>query len=123
MVSGYSWVRTCLFVLATYPDITELESIKVVLDQGIALSDLIAGLKQKIPALEGRFPVPGENRLTRHYVFNINGRFHMNDSRIQIQSTDHVLLLALPLGGGGERSHSGGALQCGTPGAPPVRGS
>jgi hypothetical protein len=46
----------------------------------------------------------------------------MNDSRIQIQSTDHVLLLALPLGGG-ERSHSGGALQCGTPGAPPVRGS
>jgi len=95
----------------------------MVLDQGIALSDLIAGLKQKIPALEGRFLVPGENRLTRHYVFNINGRFHMNDSRIQIQSTDHVLLLALPLGGGGERSHSGGALQCGTPGAPPVRGS
>ena len=48
MVSGYSGLRTCLFVLATYPDITELESIKMVLDQGIALSDLIAGLKQKI---------------------------------------------------------------------------
>jgi hypothetical protein len=80
-------------------DITDLRNIEVDLDQGTGLSDLIARLRQKIPALEGRIFVPGENKLTRYYVFNINGRFHMNDSKIQIQSSDHILLLAFPLGG------------------------
>lgn len=78
---------------------TDLENIEVELDKVAGLGDLVAGLRQKIPALEGNIIVPGENKLTRHYVLNINGRFHMNDSEVQIQSSDHIVLLTFPLGG------------------------
>ena len=80
-------------------DVTDLRNVEVNLEKGTGLSDLIAGLKQKIPALEGHIIVAGENKLTRYYVFNINGRFHMNDSKVQIQPSDHIVLLTLPLGG------------------------
>ena len=80
-------------------DITNLRNVEVNLEKGTDLSDLVAGLKQKIPALEGPIIIPGENKLTRHYIFNINGRFHMSDSKVQIQSSDHIVLLTLPLGG------------------------
>ncbi len=78
---------------------TDLGSIEVDLDQGTTLSDLIAELRQKAPALEGSVFVRGENKLTKYYVFNINGRFHMNDSKIRIQSSDHIVLLPFPIGG------------------------
>jgi hypothetical protein len=78
---------------------TDLGNIEIELEKGTGLSDLVAGLKQKIPALEGSIIVPHENKLTRYYVFNINGRFHMNDSKVQILSTDHIILLTFPLGG------------------------
>jgi hypothetical protein len=90
----------CKVELFGLPDgITDLENVQVELDTGAGLSDLVAGLKQKIPTLEGSIIVPGENQLTRHYVFNINGRFHMNDSKVRIKSSDHIVLLTFPLGG------------------------
>jgi len=80
-------------------DLADLESVEVDLNQGADLGDLIAELKRKIPALEGIAFVSGENKLMGHYVFAINGRFHMNDSGIHIQNSDHILLLIL-VGGG-----------------------
>jgi len=78
---------------------TDLANVEVELEKGANLSDLVAALKKKIPALEGGVIVPGENQLTKYYIFNINGRFHMNDSKVQIQSADHIVLLTIPLGG------------------------
>ena len=86
-----------IFGLSDLP--SGLENVEIELEQGADLSDLIAGLKKTIPTLEGRVIITGENKLTRHYVFNINGRFHMNDSKIQIKSSDHIMLLTFPLGG------------------------
>jgi len=86
-------------LLGSLGGITDLSNIEVDLDQGTGLGDLIAKLRQEAPSLEGPVFVPGENRLTRHYVFNINGRFYMNDSKIQIQSSDRILLLPFPIGG------------------------
>lgn len=90
----------CNVELFGLPDeITKLRNVEIDLEKGAGLSDLIAALRQKIPALEGSIFVPGENKLTKFYVFNINGRFCMNDSKVQIQSSDHIVLLTFPLGG------------------------
>lgn len=80
-------------------EFNDLRNVEVNLETGTGLNDLVAGLKQKIPALEGPIIIPGENKLTRYYIFNINGRFHLSDSKVQIQSSDHIVLLTLPLGG------------------------
>ena len=64
-----------------------------------SLTDVIVALRQKIPKLKGPVIDAGEDKLTEDYVFNINGRFYIDDKEIRIRSGDNVALLALPTGG------------------------
>ncbi len=80
-------------------EVTELQKVELELKDGARLQDVIAALKREIPALEGRVIRTGENRLTDHYVFNINGGVYFNEKEIQIKDGDHIMLLTLASGG------------------------
>ena len=80
-------------------EVAGLRSVEVELDDGASLEDVVAALRRKMPALEGSVIRPGEDRLTAHYTFNVNGRFHVDDYTVEIKPTDHVVLLTFALGG------------------------
>jgi molybdopterin converting factor small subunit len=73
--------------------------VEVELKDEASLADIIAALRREIPKLEGPVIRAGEDKLTDHYAFNINGRFYMDDKEIRIRSGDKVALLALAAGG------------------------
>jgi len=73
--------------------------VEVELKDEAGLTDVIAALRSKIPKLEGPVIRAGEDKLTEHYAFNINGRFYMDDKEIRVRSGDKVGLLALAAGG------------------------
>jgi len=86
----------CIVRLFGFPSaITELQEVEVGLNDGANLGDVIAALRREIPALEGRVIRAGENRLMEHLAFNINGRFYLDDSEVQLQNGDRILLLTL----------------------------
>lgn len=60
---------------------------------------IIHEIKLQIPAMSGPVFSKEKNILTRHYIFYINGRFHLSDSDITISPEDHVVLMNMPLGG------------------------
>ena len=76
-----------------------LRRVEVELDDGACLEDLVAALRRKIPALEGSVIRRGEDRLTNHYTFNVNGRFYMDDYAVKVHDDDHIVLLTFALGG------------------------
>ena len=76
-----------------------LREVEVELDNGACLKDLVAALKRKIPALEGSVIRPGEDKLTNHYTFNVNGRFYLDDYAVKVHHDDHIVLLTFALGG------------------------
>jgi len=80
-------------------EITELREVEVELSDGATLRDVIAALKDKIPALEGTAICVGEDQLVEHYKFNVNGRFYYDDMDLQLQSGDRIALL-VPIAGG-----------------------
>jgi molybdopterin converting factor small subunit len=73
--------------------------VEVELKDKAGLTDVIAALRRKISKLEGTVILTGEDKLTEHYAFNINGRFYIDDKEIRIRSGDRVGLLALATGG------------------------
>jgi molybdopterin converting factor small subunit len=79
--------------------ITGGHKVEVELKDEASLTDVIAALRRKIPKLEGPVILTGEDKLTDHYAFNINGRFYIDDKDIRIHSGDKVGLLALAAGG------------------------
>ena len=89
----------CVQLFGLPRDITKLRAVDIELNDGASLRDLIAALKRKIPALEGRVIRAGEDRLLSHYSFNVNGRFYSNDRELQLQRDDRVVLLTLASGG------------------------
>jgi len=93
-------MNRCIVQLFGLPrKITELQKVEVGLKDGANLGDVIAALRREIPALEGHVIRTGENRLMKHYAFNINGRFYLNDKEVQLQDGDRVALLTLATGG------------------------
>ena len=80
-------------------EVTELRKVEVELKSEANLKDVIAALRHKIPGLEGTVIDFEENRLMKYYAFNINGRFYLNDSNIQVKDSDRIVLLALAIGG------------------------
>lgn len=80
-------------------EITELREMEVELDDGATLRDVVAALKDKIPALEGTAIRAGEDQLVEHYKFNVNGRFYYDDMGLQLKSGDRIALL-VPIAGG-----------------------
>jgi len=79
--------------------ITGEHKVEVELKDEARLTDVIATLRREIPKLEGPVIRAGEDKLTEHYAFNINGRFYIDDKEIRICSGDNVGLLALAAGG------------------------
>ncbi len=80
-------------------EITELREVEIKLNDGATLRDVIAALKDKIPALEGTAIRLGEDQLVEHYKFNVNGRFYYDDMGLQLQRGDRIALL-VPIAGG-----------------------
>ena len=90
----------CVVELFGLPrEITDLQKVEVGLEDEASLGDVIASLRREIPALEGRIIDAKEDRLMKYYAFNINGRFYLDDSDIQIRDGDRVVLLTLAIGG------------------------
>ena len=81
------------------PDITELREVEVELGDGATPKDVVTALRRAIPTLEGRVIHPGEDRLMDHCAFNIGGSFHRDDSDVQFQDGDRIILLTLASGG------------------------
>jgi molybdopterin converting factor small subunit len=80
-------------------EISDLQKVEVELEDGASMGDVIAALKQKIPALEGPVIRIGENRLMEYYKFNVNGLFYFDGMDFQLHSGDRIALL-MPVTGG-----------------------
>ena len=81
------------------PEITDMRSTEVVLRDDATPADVVAALRQNIPALEGPIISPGEDRLTEVFGFYINGQFYTGDQQVHLKTGDRIVLLALALGG------------------------
>ena len=79
--------------------ITELREVEVELNDGATLRDVIAALRDKIPALEGVAIRTGEDQLVEHYKFNVNGQFYYDDMSLRVKRGDRIALL-VPITGG-----------------------
>lgn len=79
--------------------LADLRNVNVKLDGPVSLRDLVGALRREMPALEGSVIRPGEDRLTSHCSFNVNGRFHIDDYDVVVRSGDHIVVVALALGG------------------------
>jgi len=80
-------------------EISDLREVEVELKDGASMGDVIAALRQKIPALEGPVIRKGENRLMEYYKFNVNGLFYFDGMDFQLQSSDRIALLMPAIGG------------------------
>ncbi|MFC2038582.1 hypothetical protein ACFLUG_02285 [Chloroflexota bacterium] len=76
-----------------------LNRVTIELEKGSHLGDLIGRLRIKLPSLEGKVIVRGENRLVDRCTFNIDGLFYFDDMDIEIQEDCHIRLLTLATGG------------------------
>ena len=94
-------------IIATYDielfgmsnEFASLRHVEVELHDDATLGEIVAALRAKAPALEGKIIRPGEDRLTSHYSFNVNGRFHIEEYDVKVHPGDHVLVLTFALGG------------------------
>jgi molybdopterin converting factor small subunit len=80
-------------------EITELREAEVELNEGAGMAEVIAALKEKVPALEGPVIRKGENRLAEQYKFNLNGRFYFDGQDFKLHKGDRIALL-VPMTGG-----------------------
>ena len=83
-------------------NITELK-VEIELKEEAKLKDIIVALRSKVPTLEGKIIVPGEDRMVDGYTFNIHGRFYVDgldgDKSLHLKDGDHIALLTIPVGG------------------------
>ena len=80
-------------------EITELYEVEVELRDGANMAEVIAALREKIPALEGPVIRPGEDRLEELYKFNVNGHFYFDGMDFQLHAGDRIALLVPATGG------------------------
>jgi molybdopterin converting factor small subunit len=80
-------------------EITPLREVEVELEEGAGMAEVIAALKNRIPALEGPVFRPGENRLRELYKFNVNGQLYFDGSDFKLRPGDRIALL-VPVTGG-----------------------
>jgi molybdopterin converting factor small subunit len=80
-------------------EITEKREVEVELKDGAGMAEVVAALRKKVPALEGRAIVPGEDRLAEGYKFNINGNFYFAGTDFKLKKGDRIALL-VPMTGG-----------------------
>ena len=80
-------------------EITEIREVEVELRDGASMAEVIAALREKVPALEGPVIRTGEDRLEELYKFNINGNFYFDGMDFQLHEGDRIALL-VPMTGG-----------------------
>ena len=80
-------------------EISDLQEVEVMLRDGASMKEVVAALRQRIPALEGPVIRTGEDRLVEYYKFNVNGHFYFDGMDFQLQSGDRIALL-MPVTGG-----------------------
>ncbi len=80
-------------------EVTAIRQVDIELQDGASLREVIAALREEIPALEGPVVRSGEDRLTERYTFNVNGRFYYDDGGdLRLHSGDRVALLSVATG-------------------------
>lgn len=90
----------CAVQLFGFPKtITEQREVTFNLADVASLADVIAGLRENLPTLEGFAITPGENRLVEHFKFNLNGQLIYNDFSAPVKDGDRIALL-IPVTGG-----------------------
>jgi molybdopterin converting factor small subunit len=80
-------------------EITEKREVEVALSEGAGMAEVVAALREQVPALEGPVIVPGEDRLMPEYKFNINGKFYFAGMDFKLKKGDRIALL-VPMTGG-----------------------
>lgn len=80
-------------------EIATMQEVEVELKKGAGMADVVAAIKEKVPALEGQVFRKGENRLMASFKFNINGQFYFDGMDFQLQEGDRIALL-MPVTGG-----------------------
>ena len=80
-------------------NLISLRTVRVTLDTGAGIPELVSALRREIPAMEGTVIPPGKNRLIEGYAFNINGSFYTGKEKVRLKDSDTVRLLALATGG------------------------
>ncbi len=91
---------TCVVEMYGFPrEVTTLRTVELELEDGAAMADVIAGLKRKVPGLDGCAFRPDENRLADLYKFNVNGRLYYDGMDFRLHEGDRIALLTLVTGG------------------------
>jgi molybdopterin converting factor small subunit len=91
---------TCIIELYGFPrEATTARVVELNLEEGATMADVIAGLKKKIPRLNGYAFRPDENRLADLYKFNVNGRLYYDGMDFRLREGDRIALLTLVTGG------------------------
>ena len=80
-------------------EITHLREVELELRDGADMAEVIAALRDKIPALEGPVIRTGEDRLKEQYKFNVNGHFYFDGMDFQLHKGDRIGLLTPVTGG------------------------
>ena len=80
-------------------EITPLREVELDLNDGANMSEVVAALRKRIPALEGKVIRQGEDRLEELYKFNINGHFYFDGMDFQLHKDDRIALLVPATGG------------------------
>jgi molybdopterin converting factor small subunit len=80
-------------------EITALRELEVDLKDGDGMAEVIAAMREKIPALEGPVFRPGEDRLKELYKFNVNGQLYFDGMDFKLYTGDRIALL-VPVTGG-----------------------
>ena len=93
----------CIVEFFGVPVNTNDLKVEIELKEGAKLKDVIAALRYKLPALEGKIIVRGQDRMAEGYTFNIHGHFYVdgydNDQDIQLKNNDRIAVLTIPTGG------------------------
>ena len=76
-----------------------MQEVEVELKDGAGMADVVAALREKIPALEGPVIRTAEDRLVESFKFNVNGDFFFDGMDFQLQSSDRIALLMPATGG------------------------
>ena len=93
----------CIVEFFGVPIKTTETKVEIELKEGAKLKDVIAALRYKLPALEGKIIVPEQDLMVEGYTFNIHGHFFVdgydNDQDIQLKNDDRIAVLTIPTGG------------------------
>ena len=67
--------KTVIHIYGLPREISTTREVEVELKDGAGMADVVAALREKVPALEGQVIRAGGDRLMDYFKFNINGRF------------------------------------------------